>query len=163
MKKIIFLIIMMAWCSFDCFEYSEPIVENNLVQKSRLPEYGYISIPKIKLNYIFLNNNNVDKNIIVLKPSEYPNKEKSLLILAGHSGSGKYAYFNNLYKLKKEDKIYITYNNVKYLYSIVDIYYEKKDGDLKIYKFKDTKTLVLITCTNNNKNLQTIYVSKFIK
>ena len=155
--------ILMCLCSFDCYEYEVTIKNNDFIQDSDLPDYGYLNIPKINLNYMFFDNNNVDKNIIVLRPSEYPNVDNSLLILAGHSGNGKNAYFNNLYRLKKQDNIYITYNNIKYSYSVVDIYYQKKDGNIKIYKFKDTKTLILITCTNNNKNLQTVYVSKLIK
>jgi len=162
MKKILILMILISFCCFECCEHNENSSIKANVKTQQLPDYGYINIPKIKLNTTFFNNDNLDKNVIILKPSEYPNKENSLLILAGHSGNGKYAYFNNLYKLKKQDIIYVTYNQIKYSYSIVDIYYEKKDGNVNIYKFKDTKTLILITCTNHKKNLQTVYVSKLI-
>ena len=48
------------------------------------------------------------------------------------------------------------------IYSIIDIYYQKKDGKLDIYKLKNNKTLVLITCTNGKKDLQTIYIAKML-
>lgn len=125
--------------------------------------YGYIEIPKINLNKKFIEGGNIDKNIIVVKPSVYPNKEESLFILAAHSGTGKYAYFNYLYKLKIKDKIYITYMDKKYTYNIIDIYYQKKDGNIDIYKIMNNKTLVLITCTNGKRNLQTVYIATLVK
>ncbi len=121
--------------------------------------YGYISIPKISLRNKFVENGNIDKNIIMISPSEYPAVENSILILAGHSGSGRYAYFNYLYKLKISDEIIINYMGTNYKYKIISIYKQIKDGNIKTYKIKNKKTLVLVTCTNNDKKTQTIYLA----
>lgn len=135
----------------------------NQKKQIQYDNYGYIIIPKIDLNKKFEESSNVDKGIIIINPSKYPNVDKSLLILAGHSGTGKYAYFNYLYKLNISDKIVIKYMGCNYYYEIIDIYYQKKTGKLKVYKKKNQNTLILITCTNNNKKTQTVYVSILYK
>ena len=87
---------------------------------------GYLNIPKINLTKGFLSknapDNNVDKNLYTVPGSSYPDVESGNLILAGHSGTGWNAFFNDLYKLKKGDYAYITYKNKKYAYKIVNIY-----------------------------------------
>ena len=74
---------------------------------------GYLSIPKINLKKGFLDkrspDNDVEKNILVVEGSSYPTKDKGNLILAGHSGTGWKAFFNDLYKLNKGDKAIVTY------------------------------------------------------
>ena len=53
---------------------------------------GYLSIPKINLKKGFLDKrspeNDVEKNILVVEGSNYPDKDKGNLMLAGHSGTG---------------------------------------------------------------------------
>lgn len=164
MKKfILILICLLPMLFLQVSESEKSNIIDDINKKDTFIEFGYVNIPKINLNTMFYNNNNLDNNVIVVKPSQYPDVENSLLILAGHSGRGHSAYFNNLYKLKEKDNIFITYNNKKYKYVIIDIYYQKKDGNIDIYKLKNTNTLVLITCTNNKKNLQTVFVSKLVK
>jgi len=123
---------------------------------------GIIEIPKIGLKREFKNTNNVDKGITVIAPSQSPSIADSLLILAGHSGTGLQSYFNYLYKLKINDKVYIIQNNHKYVYKIIDIYKRTKTGKAKIYKIKDKTTLVLVTCTNNDNRTQTFYTAVLI-
>ena len=89
-----------------------------------------------------------------------PDVKGGNLIIAGHSGTGPLAFFNDLYKLNKKDRIYVYYNNKKYAYKIVNIYKQKKTGKIKLYRNKKKTTLTLVTCTNNNKNTQTIYVAE---
>ena len=125
-----------------------------------LPKDGIIWIPKINLKRKFLNSNDVDRNIIIVYKDGYPNTNKSLLVLASHSGTGKYTFFNYLYKLNKDDIAYIIYDNKQYPYVLVNKYIIDKNGKASIYKFKNIKTLVLITCTNNVKGKQTVYVFK---
>ena len=61
---------------------------------------GYLSIPKINLKKGFLDKrsteNDVEKNILVVEGSNYPDKDKGNLMLAGHSGTGVHSYFKNL-------------------------------------------------------------------
>lgn len=127
---------------------------------NRNDNYGYIYVPKIGLSKRFLYDGNIDISIIALQISENPLKENSFLVLAGHSGSGKYAHFNYLYKLGINDDIFIKYKDKSIKYTITNIYYEKKDGKIKVYRDKNTRTLALVTCTNNIKNTQTIYIAR---
>ena len=53
---------------------------------------GYLNIPKINLTKGFLDSrsedNDVEKNILVVDGSNYPDVDKGNFILAGHSGTG---------------------------------------------------------------------------
>lgn len=136
-------------------------------KKSKSNYYiGKLEIPKIGLDRGFVSknskDNNVDKNITIIKESQFPNVKGGNFIIAGHSGTGPLAYFNDLYKLKKGDRIYVHYKDKKYAYKIVNIYKQKKTGTIKIYRNKKKTTLTLVTCTNNNKNTQTIYIAEQI-
>ena len=102
-------------------ETKEEIVEETSTEITN--EYiGYLSIPKINLTKGFLDKrsseNDVEKNILVVEGSSYPDVEKGNLILAGHSGTGWKAFFNDLYKLTTNDIAEITYKNKKYTYKI---------------------------------------------
>ena len=125
---------------------------------------GYLTIPKINLTKGFLDNrsqeNDVDKNLLVVKGSNYPNVDKGNLIIAGHSGTGWNSFFNDLYKLEKGDEAYISYNGKKYIYKIVNIYTQPKTGTLAIYRDYEKTSLTLITCTNHDSTTQTIYIAE---
>ena len=128
---------------------------------------GYLTIPKINLTKGFVDRrskeNNVEKNIIVVNGSSYPNVKKGNLILAGHSGSGWKAFFNNLQQLENGDVMYVTYKKKIYEYKLINIYKQDKVGKLSIYRNYDKTTLTLITCTNNDSKTQTVYVSELQK
>ena len=68
---------------------------------------GYLTIPKINLNKGFVDKrsseNDVEKNIMVIEGSNYPNVKKGNFIIAGHSGTGWKAFFNELYRLNIGD------------------------------------------------------------
>ena len=125
---------------------------------------GYLTIPKINLKKGFLDkrspDNDVEKNILVVEGSSYPTKDKGNLILAGHSGTGWKAFFNDLYKLNKGDKAIVTYKGKTYTYKITNIYTQPKVGKIAIYRNYDKTTLTLITCTNNDSKTQTIYIAE---
>lgn len=125
---------------------------------------GYLSIPKINLKKGFLDkrspDNDVEKNILVVEGSSYPTKDKGNLILAGHSGTGWKAFFNDLYKLNKGDQAIVTYKGKTYTYKITNIYTQPKVGKIAIYRNYDKTTLTLITCTNHDSTTQTIYIAE---
>ena len=125
---------------------------------------GYLTIPKINLKKGFLDkrspDNDVEKNILVVEGSSYPTKDKGNFILAGHSGTGWKAFFNDLYKLNKGDKAIVTYKGKTYTYKITNIYTQPKVGKIAIYRNYDKTTLTLITCTNNDSTTQTIYIAE---
>lgn len=128
---------------------------------------GYLNIPKINLTKGFLDKrspeNDVEKNILVVEGSNYPDVERGNLIIAGHSGTGWKAFFNDLYKLNKGDVAYVTYKEKKYTYKIVNIYKQAKTGTIAIYRNYDKTTLTLVTCTNNDSTTQTVYIAELVE
>ena len=127
---------------------------------------GYVSIPKINLRKGFteINNryNTVSRNVQVIKPSTYPDANKGNFILAAHSGTSSVSFFKDLYKLKLNDEVIITYKDKEYKYIIKNIYTDTKDGNVTIKRNKDKTTLTLITCTKNDNKTQTIYIAERI-
>ncbi len=121
--------------------------------------------------YATLNIANIDLKVKVYKKNSKYNKLKyglylhpkstdldndsANIILASHSGNAKISYFKNLDKLKINDEIKINYNNETYLFRIVNIYEDKKDGDVVINRY-NTKTLSLVTCKKNTSDLHLI-------
>lgn len=145
----------------ETIEEEQPKQEqpNNVVGYNYI---GTLEIPKINLKRGFLDlnsrYNHVDYNITVIKGSTFPNEENNNLILAAHSGECAVCFFDKLYKLSKGDVAYLSYNNVKYTYKIVDIYEVEKDGTVAIYRDYTKSTLTLITCTRNSDTKQTVYI-----
>lgn len=127
---------------------------------------GYLEIPKLGFNRGFYNiaspENTVEKNIQVIEGSKMPNKKNGNLIIAGHSGTGWKAFFNDLYKLNIGDQVIVTYKGHKYTYQIEDISKQAKTGTLTIKRNRNKTTLTLITCTNNDSTTQTIYVASLV-
>ena len=127
---------------------------------------GYLEIPKLGFNRGFYNiaspENTVEKNIQVIEGSKMPNKKNGNLIIAGHSGTGWKAFFNDLYKLNIGDQAIVTYKDRKYTYQIENISKQAKTGTLTIKRNKNKTTLTLITCTNNDSTTQTIYVASLV-
>lgn len=154
-------------------EIAGTIVEENATNEVKQEEssdtytdeyIGYLVIPKINLTKGFVDirskENDVEKNILVVEGSNYPNVEKGNFILAGHSGTGWKAFFNELYRMNTNDLVYVTYKNKKYTYKITNIYKQQKVGKIAIYRNYDKTTLTLVTCTNNDSTTQTVYISE---
>lgn len=126
-----------------------------------------LKIDKIKLERGIYNinskNNNVNKNIKILKESDMPDKENGNVIIAGHSGSSYIAYFKNLVKLNNGDEAKIFYNGKTYIYNLEKSYEVEKTGKIALSKNKDKQTLTLITCkTNTNKQIVFVFELKNI-
>ena len=143
------------------------LIEDSGLSDEVTNEYiGYLTIPKINLTKGFLDSrsedNDVEKNIMVVEGSNYPDVEKGNLIIAGHSGTGWKAFFNDLYKLEEGDTAYIDYKGKRYIYNIKNIYTQPKTGKLAIYRNYNQQTLTLITCTNNDSTTQTIYIAELV-
>lgn len=145
----------------DGVKREEVGIENEPVTNDYI---GYLNIPKINLTKGFLDirskENDVDKNLFVVEGSSYPDVERGNFIIAGHSGTGWNAFFNDLYKLNKDDIATVTYKNKIYSYKIVNIYTQPKIGTIAIYRNYNKTTLTLITCTNDNSTTQTIYIAE---
>ncbi len=127
---------------------------------------GYLEIPKINFNRGFyrIENpaNNVEQNIQVIEGSTMPDVDKGNLIIAGHSGTGWKAFFNDLYQLVEGDQAIVTYQNKRYTYQITNIYKEKKTGTIAIKRDYNKTSLTLVTCTNNDDTTQTVYIAELV-
>lgn len=126
---------------------------------------GVLEIPTIDFKRGFFNiedtNNNVNKNIEVLTNSDMPDVTNGILAIAGHSGSGRTAYFKNLYKLKIDDEINIYYSNTKYIYKVNRNYEVDKNGIIDISRDKEQTTLVLTTCSSK-KDKQVVVIAYLV-
>ena len=91
--------------------------------------------------------NNVNNNIEIIKT----NIEDTYL-LAGHSGTGKVSFFNNLRYLEIGDIVILSIGDINREYIIVDIIKNKKDGKLKMENKEGY--LYLTTCDQVNKGYQ---------
>ena len=158
MVKLVYFVLFSCFSSivvYDSTSYMNMInkskIKTEVVEKSIMK----IEIPKIKLEGKIYNKNsklnNIDKNIIVMKDSDMPSDDNGIVIIGGHSGIGKYAYFKNLNKLKIKDKVYIYYKNKKYTYEVVNYYLDNKDGSIRISNYNNINKLFIYTCNPNDK------------
>ena len=147
-------------------------VDNNdeQVKETKRIDYsvytGILEIPKISLKRGFYSPghryNNIEKNVTVINGSNMPDEVNGNLILAAHSGDAYISYFAYLYKLQIGDLVYVTYNNIKYKYQIVNIYNVPKVGSVTITRNLERTTLTMITCTKNSDTEQTVYIAEQI-
>lgn len=125
---------------------------------------GYLEIPKINLKKGFVDikskDNNVNKNVAIMKDSVYPDVDGSLMVMASHNGTCWNCYFKNLKKLSNNDIIYIYYDDVRYTYKLVNIYEVKKTGKVSIYRNSRKTTLALVTCKLGTKDTQVVYIAE---
>lgn len=126
---------------------------------------GILEIPSINLKkefYAFDSiNNQIDKNILLIKESTMPDEDKGNLILAAHRGNSPVAYFNDLHKIKENDAIIIYYQKKKYIYQYCNRYDVLKNGRVKIKRDDNKTTITLITC-KKGKNLQTVFIGYLV-
>lgn len=127
---------------------------------------GVLEIPTINLKKGFFEKNSslntISKNVEILEESDMPNIKNGNLVLAAHSGTGRYAFFRNLYKLKINDNAYIYYQGLKYEYEIVKIEYQDKDGTITISELEQESYLILTTCDQKDKTKQIVITAKLI-
>lgn len=154
--------------SHDIEEENNEIQEEVKVEEKikQEPYLAVLKIDKIKLEKGIYNinskNNNVNKNIQLLKESDMPDKENGNVIIAGHSGNSYIAYFKNLVKLNNGDEAKIFYNGKTYIYNLTKSYEVEKTGKVALAKNKDRQTLTLITCKHNT-NKQIVFVFELKK
>ena len=139
-------------------------VENKNVDETDYDYIAVLEIPKINLKRGLSQDkyyNNVNRNVEILKGSTMPNISKGNFILAGHSGSGRVAYFRNLNKLTIGDISYIYYGGIKYTYKVNNIYDIEKTGTATITRDLNKTTLTMINCRHNT-NKQIVIISELI-
>ena len=162
LKKALFLIILF----FLIINRTSNIFyfENNNLKNSKKIIENYIEIPNINLKKEFF----VDtikfknqKNIRMYSEFGRPNLENSNTIIGAHSGTSKYSYFKNLYKIKQNSYIFINYENTIYKYIVYDVFYVD-ENDLKILNTSGKSMLTLITCKNFNRSKRLIILAELL-
>ncbi len=177
-KLLLVLLVFIALLDFKQIytRYNNKITENNKIGYTLNKETNYrvkddpydgvLVIPKINLKKgiykIDDKRNNIEENIMIHKSSSYPNLNNSNLILIAHSGSGEKAYFKDLNKLDNDSLIEYYYDHIKYIYKIDNIYKVDKTGKVNIKRNKEKKTISLITCDQQDKSKQIVYVGYII-
>ena len=144
----------------------EQPTEVKQTNSSKVNYIAVIKIPKIGLEKGLCEKgtycNNVNRNIQILKESDYPDKEKGNVMLAGHSGNGRVSYFRNLNKLSQDDEVSIFYNGSEYKYKVVNQYDIEKTGTANIVRNAEKNTLTLITCRHNT-NKQIVIICELVE
>ena len=137
------------------------IIHGNEARRYAEDVFMTLRIPKIHLNcniYSFDSElNDVSKNVELLQESDV---DKNMFFLAGHSGSGRFSYFNDLSLLEIGDVIKISIDNNDFTYVVDDIYFIDKKGYMDV-TFSDN-TLFLITCSLIYLDKQLVIRSKLI-
>ncbi len=123
-----------------------------------------IKIPSINLSgNIYEKNsksNDINKNIVLMNESSYPDEDEGVVIIGAHSGIGKIAYFRNLNKLNISDEILIYYDNIQYKYSVKNIYLDVKDGSIIVNNYNKKRKLYLYTCNPGDKSNYLVVVAE---
>lgn len=160
--------------SIEAF-FEEPITEDEENQIENTPKeekettkidyIGVLEIPKISLKKGLVDKNsyynNVNRNIYILKETTFPSEsENSHIILASHSGTSSVSYFKNLNKLSLNDEVYFYYENIKYVYQIINRYEIEKTGTMNL-KLTNESDITLVTCISRT-NKQVVFVGKLI-
>ena len=147
----------------------ESIIEEPQEEKkettSNITYTAVLEIPKINLKRGVVNNTknfrSINYAISVDNSSKYPD-ENGNFILYSHSGNSSIAFFNKLYKVDKDDDIYVYYNGIKYHYKVVKKYDIEKTGKAKVISSKSDKYITLITCNQSRNGYQIVIEGKIM-
>lgn len=149
--SFIFLIIVIITFSVIDKKKNEKVIKEATYNLSdsydEIKCQNILIIPKISLNKC-MNINDVDKDIAILYDSK-------TIVLAGHSGNAKNAYFRNLYKLKVNDEVVFYHHNAKNNYIVKEIKTKFKKDKLSFENIDNQ--LILVTCSYSKKDEQLVY------
>lgn len=157
--------VLIPFCYYRENKKEEVIQVQKLEQNIAKEDYlAILDIPKLEFRReifdVLDKRNNLNDNVMVIDKSVLPSEDKpSNVIIAGHSGNGKSAFFRELYKLQVNDEVKLYYQNIIYTYIITEIEYQDKNGSLFLKSDFDDM-LTLITCTKGNAKTQTIYYAE---
>lgn len=167
MFKLIIFVLVSCISSYTVF--SMPFVGNNVEVKENIKveqPIMHINIPSINVSRdIYDKNselNDIDKNVIIMKESDYPDSNGGIVIIGAHSGSGSIAYFNDLNKVKENDLVYLKYKNKDYTYKVVKYYLDSKDGNISISNVNNKNKLFLYTCNPHDKTHYLVVVCEML-
>lgn len=134
----------------------------NVVNQDKEKYIGILEIPTLRLKVGFFSIespwNTVEYGLQVIASSKMPD-ERGNFIIASHSGTSTISYFKSIHTVNKGDLIYVYYGNRKYIYQVISMYEEKKDGFITLPKVENFSLLTLTTCKGEN---QLLIISKQI-
>lgn len=130
--------------------------ELDTIEEEKYQYNSILEIPSINLKRGILDINDIYNdakyNIELIK------EDDNVIVLASHNGNNQNSYFRDLKKLSLGDKILYYKNGIlgEYIYS--ESYDIKKDGYADIYRQKNKKSIILITCKDNTNDGQTVHI-----
>lgn len=148
-KLLLIFIMLLNLTGCSKYQFNNEVTKNKIVIES-------INIDK---EYEIKSKNGDIKEIVMFEEYGRPNVDNLNVVIGAHSGTGKYALFNNIHKLKKEDKIIIYYNNKKYVY-IVSVVKEVKDTNIDILENTNESILTLLTCKISDNSKRIVVISE---
>jgi sortase A len=130
----------------------------------------YLSIPSLKIDKALVKTDTMDlkSSLIQYPQTAFPGQLGNSVVF-GHSVLPQFfnpksylTIFSNLFKLKKDDKILIDYDNISYTYLVEDIF-EVKPNDLSVLEQRyDNRYLTLITCSPPGTYLRRLIIKSKI-
>lgn len=144
----------------------DSVYENTIMLDDKRDYLGVLEVPKINLKRIFFDinssENDVSKNLQLVKGSDMPSVKGGNVIIAAHSGDSYVSYFKKIDELKMDDLAYVYYDNVKYTYKLFEKYEVLKNGKIKIKRNNEKNILTLTTCNRMDETKQMIYLFELI-
>lgn len=148
-KLLLTFIMLLNLTGCNKFEFNNKEIKNKIIIES-------INIDK---EYEIKSKNGDIKEITMFEECGRPDEKNSNVVIGAHSGTSKYAYFNDIYKLKKNQKVVIYYNNKKYVY-IVNVVKEVSATEIDILENNNKSILTLLTCKINDNSKRIVIISK---
>ncbi len=105
----------------------------------------------------------MNRAVSIYPTSKMPNEQNSNFILFAHNGNTVVSFFKNIYKLKKNDDIYVYYKSKKYHYLVTNNKEISMSNSTPVMQNKSTSTITLITCKNNNDNYRVVIEGELIE
>lgn len=130
--------------------------EMEVIKKEKYQYSSVLEVPSvnIKRGVLDINNkyNNAKYNIELIRENE------NNIVLAAHNGNYPNSYFGNLKNIELGDEIKYYKDGIMYTYIYSESYDIKKNGYADIYRNRDKKSIILITCKDNTNDAQTVYI-----
>lgn len=130
--------------------------EIDVIKEEKYQYSSVLEVPSVNIKRGVLNINNqyndAKYNIELIKENE------NTIILAAHNGNNPNSYFGNLKNIELGDEIKYYKDGIMYTYIYSESYDIRKSGYADIYRNRNKKSIILITCKDNTDDAQTVYI-----
>lgn len=147
LKFLIINFIILSLLGCKNYDYKEKLKNFNL----------YIDKINLDIKYNIKSITDDVYGVVMFEECGRPDINGSNTVIGAHSGIGENAYFNEINKLDKGDKILITYDNKEYIY-IVNEVKEVDDTMISVLDDIDRSILTLLTCKLGDSSKRIIVV-----